>query len=151
MLARISTRRLRARAAASTRRACARTARVIAAARAFASFEDLGVQMNRHSTLVSYLHRLLILLTGSFGKPGTHFIPTTLVDLAGGEAKRTSPVAGARIVGGLVPCNVIADEILTDHPKRYRAMIVEAANPGALARRLQAHARGARARSTRWS
>src|SRR5205085_4581981 len=25
--------------------------------------------------------------------------------------------------------NVIADEILTDHPKRYRAMIVEAANP----------------------
>jgi anaerobic selenocysteine-containing dehydrogenase len=28
-----------------------------------------------------------------------------------------------------VPCNVIADEILTDHPKRYRAMLVEAANP----------------------
>jgi anaerobic selenocysteine-containing dehydrogenase len=28
-----------------------------------------------------------------------------------------------------VPCNVIADEILTDHPKRYRAMIVEASNP----------------------
>ena len=41
----------------------------------------------------------------------------------------TSPVAGARIVGGLVPCNVIAEEILTDHPKRYRAMLVEAANP----------------------
>jgi len=32
-------------------------------------------------------------------------------------------------VSGLVPCNVIADEILTDHPDRYRAMIVEAANP----------------------
>jgi anaerobic selenocysteine-containing dehydrogenase len=29
----------------------------------------------------------------------------------------------------MVPCNVIADEILTDHPKRYRAMIVEGANP----------------------
>jgi anaerobic selenocysteine-containing dehydrogenase len=28
-----------------------------------------------------------------------------------------------------VPCNVIADEILADHPKRYRAMIVEASNP----------------------
>jgi len=40
---------------------------------------------------------------------------------------RTTPVAGAPIVAGLVPCNVIADEILTDHPKRYRAMIVEAA------------------------
>ena len=106
-----------------------RTARVIGRARAFASFEDLGVQMNHHSTLVSYLHRLLILLTGSFGKPGTHFIPATLVDLTNGDSRRTSPVVGARIVGGLVPCNSIADEILTDHPKRYRAMLVEAANP----------------------
>ena len=106
-----------------------RTARVIGGARAFASFEDLGVQMNRHSTLVSYLHRLLILVTGSFGKPGTHFVPSMLVDLINGESKRTSPVVGARIVGGLVPCNVIADEILTEHPGRYRAMLVEAANP----------------------
>jgi anaerobic selenocysteine-containing dehydrogenase len=106
-----------------------RTAHVIAGARAFSSFEDLGVQMNRGSTLVSYLHRLLILLTGNLGKPGSHFIPTTLVDIASGESKRQSPVAGARIVGGMVPCNVIAEEILTDHPKRYRAMLVEAANP----------------------
>ena len=85
--------------------------------------------MNRHSTLVSYLHRLLVLLTGSLGKPGTHYVPTTLVDIASGASKQTSPVVGARIVGGLVPCNVIAEEILTDHPKRYRAMLVEAANP----------------------
>ena len=106
-----------------------RAAAAIAGARAFASFEDLGVQMNHHSTVVSYLHRVLIVVTGSLGKPGSHFIPTTLVDIADGEAKRTSPVAGARLVGGLVPCNVIAEEILTDHPKRYRAMLVEAANP----------------------
>jgi anaerobic selenocysteine-containing dehydrogenase len=106
-----------------------RTARVIGRARAFASFEDLGVQMNRESTLVSYLHRLLIVLTGSFGKPGTHFVPTPLVQIAGGASGRRSPVVGAPIIAGLVPCNVIVDEILTDHPKRYRAMIVEAANP----------------------
>jgi anaerobic selenocysteine-containing dehydrogenase len=106
-----------------------RAARVIAAAKAFASFEDLGVQMNRHSTLVSYLHRLLVTLTGSLGKPGTHFVPTTVVPLWGGASSKPSPVVGARIVSGLVPCNVIADEILTDHPRRYRAMIVEAANP----------------------
>jgi anaerobic selenocysteine-containing dehydrogenase len=106
-----------------------RAAHAIGHAKAFASFEDLGVQMNRDSTLVSYLHRLLIVLTGSFGKPGTHFIPTMLVDIGNGEAKHVSPVVGARIVGGLVPCNVIADEILADHPKRYRAMIVEATNP----------------------
>ena len=68
-------------------------------------------------------------LTGSLGKMGTHYFPTTLVSLIGGASKYTSPVVGARIVSGLVPCNVIADEILTDHPKRYRAMLVEAANP----------------------
>ncbi|HET7824959.1 MAG TPA: molybdopterin-dependent oxidoreductase [Anaeromyxobacter sp.] len=106
-----------------------RAARAIGTARALASFEDLGVQMNRESTLVSYLHRLLVFLTGSLGRPGTHYIPTTLVDISAGSHGRRSPVVGAPIVSGLVPCNVIADEILTEHPKRYRAMLVEAANP----------------------
>ena len=106
-----------------------RAARAIGSARAFASFEDLGVQMNHGSTLVSYLHRLLIALTGSFGKPGTHYVPTPMVDLSGGALGKTSPVVGAPIIAGLVPCNVIAEEILTDHPQRYRAMLVEAANP----------------------
>ena len=76
-----------------------RAARAIGRARALASFEDLGVQMNHDSTLVSYLHRLLALLTGNLGKPGTHFIPTVLTDIAGGASSRTSPVVGARIVG----------------------------------------------------
>jgi anaerobic selenocysteine-containing dehydrogenase len=106
-----------------------RTARGLGPAPARASFEDLGVQMNRESTLVSYLHRLLVFLTGNVGKPGSHYAPTTLVDVANGSSSKVSPVSGARIVGGLVPCNVIAEEILTDHPKRYRAMLVEAANP----------------------
>lgn len=106
-----------------------RAARAVGNARALASFEDLGVQMNRGSTLVSYLHKLLVFLTGSLGRPGTHYIPTTLVDISAGSLGKKSPVAGAPIVSGLVPCNVIADEILTDHPRRYRAMLVEAANP----------------------
>jgi formate dehydrogenase len=45
------------------------------------------------------------------------------------ETAPVSPVAGARLIGGLIPCNVIAEEILTDHPNRYRAMIVESGNP----------------------
>ncbi len=106
-----------------------RVARLIGRARAFASFEDLGVQMNHHSTLVSYLHKLLVFATGSFGKPGTHYVPTGLVEFASGASGRKSPVVGAPIISGLIPCNRIADEILTDHPKRYRAMLVEAANP----------------------
>ena len=109
-------------------------ARRIAKAESVASFEDLGVQMNRHSTLVSYLHKLLILLTGNFGKKGAAYLPSAIMPLAsGGEggagaAKRT-PVTGARIIGGLMPCNAIPDEILTDHPKRFRALLVESANP----------------------
>ncbi len=111
-----------------------RAAQTIATATSVASFEDLGVQMNRHSTLVSYLHRLVWLLTGNFARPGTQYIPSTMVNLAGHmkqghKGERRSPVAGARIIAGLVPCNIIADEILTDHPKRYRAMLIEAANP----------------------
>ena len=103
--------------------------RALGRARALSSFEDLGVQMNHHSTLVSYLHRLVVSLTGSIGKPGTHYIPTTMIPFATGASKQVSPVAGAPIISGLVPCNLIAEEILADHPKRYRAMLVEAANP----------------------
>lgn len=111
-----------------------KAARRIAAAKSMATFEDLGVQMNRHSTLVSYLHKLLVLLTGSFGKKGANYIPATLVPLAaggegGGGSPKLSPVTKSRIIGGLTPCNVIPDEILTDHPKRYRAMLVESGNP----------------------
>jgi len=36
---------------------------------------------------------------------------------------------GAPLISGLVPCNVIPDEILCDHPDRYRAMIIESGNP----------------------
>jgi anaerobic selenocysteine-containing dehydrogenase len=111
-------------------------ARRIAAAESVAVFEDLGVQMNRFSTMCSWLEKLVWLLTGNLAKPGTQYAPTSLVALArpdgtrgGGGAERRSPVVGARVISGLVPCNVIADEILTDHPARYRAMIVESGNP----------------------
>ncbi len=107
------------------------TTRRIAAAESAAFFEDLGVQMNRHSTLVSYLHRLLCFGTGNFGKPGSTYAPAPLQPLANAAPgkDRRSPVTGSRIIGGLVPCNVIPDEILTDHPGRFRAMLVESANP----------------------
>ena len=108
-------------------------ARQIAAADSVAVFEDLGVQMNRHSTLNSWLEKLLWVLTGNFAKPGAQYMATSLVSLVRGDgpnaASRRSPVVGARIISGLVPCNVIPDEILTDHPARYRAMLVESGNP----------------------
>ena len=106
----------------------------IAKAASVASFEDLGVQMNRHSTLVSYLHKLLVLLTGNFGKKGADYLPSSIMPLASGSdagsgAGKRTPVTDARIIGGLMPCNAIPDEILGDHPKRFRALLVESANP----------------------
>jgi anaerobic selenocysteine-containing dehydrogenase len=109
-------------------------ARRIAAAASVAVFEDLGLQMTVHSTLSSYLEKLLWLFTANLGVTGGMYAPTSIVGLAGSAAsarrsERRSPVAGAPIISGLVPCNVIAEEILTDHPARYRAMLVESANP----------------------
>ena len=93
-------------------------------------FEDLGVQMNHHSTLISYLEKLVWVLCGHFGKEGAQYVPAYLQNIAGsGRSSRKTPVAKAPIISGMVPCNVIADEILTDHPDRYRAMLVESANP----------------------
>ena len=112
------------------------TARRIGKANSLAVYEDLGIQMNRYSTLNSYLNKLLWVLTGNFGKRGAQYVPAPLVSVAGkldklavGAEDRRSPVAGERIISGLTPCNSIPDEILTDHPKRYRAMIVESGNP----------------------
>jgi len=110
--------------------------RRIAAADSVAFYEDLGVQMSLHSTLCSYLEKLVWLLTGNFAKPGAQYSPSSLVDITASNRKRgttgdgpRSPVVGARIISGLIPCNVIPDEILTDHPARYRALIVESGNP----------------------
>jgi len=108
-----------------------RAARRIATASSVAVFEDLGVQMAPHSTLNSYLDKLLWVLTGNFAIEGGMNVPTALVPFGKANAKSTkvSPVAGERIISGMVPCNVIADEVLTEHPARYRAMIIESANP----------------------
>ncbi|HYB28827.1 MAG TPA: molybdopterin-dependent oxidoreductase [Solirubrobacteraceae bacterium] len=104
-------------------------ARRIAAAESVSAFEDLGIQQAPHSTLCSYVNRMLWILTGNFGNPGGMHLHTSFVNLFRDSRMRRTPVTGANIIGGLVPCNVIPDEILTDHPNRFRAMIVESANP----------------------
>ena len=105
----------------------------IGRAASIAVFEDLGVEQGPHSTLVSYLHKLLWMLTGNFAKPGAQYLHTALAPIGGGGGRsarpKTSPVTGAAVIAGLIPCNSIADEILTDHPNRFRAMIIESANP----------------------
>ncbi len=106
------------------------TARRIARAESCSIFEDLGIQQAPHSTLNSYLEKLVYLLTGNFGKRGAMNLHTAFGKLiGGGRSDRRSPVRGEKIITGLIPCNAIPDEILTDHADRFRAALVESANP----------------------
>ncbi len=106
-------------------------ARRMAAATSMSVLEDLGIQQAPHSTLNSWLEKLLFLLTGNFACEGGMNIHTRMASLSGGGGGKTrlSPVGGHRLIGGLVPAAAIPEEILTDHPNRYRAMLIESGNP----------------------
>jgi anaerobic selenocysteine-containing dehydrogenase len=115
--------------------------RRLAGAKSVSIFEDLGTQQNINSTLVSYLQRILFVITGNFAKKGTANIGVSLLsvsDASKGElsdstkttkTNKVSPVLGSKIIIGLLPCNEVPDEILTDHPDRFRAAIIESSNP----------------------
>jgi len=105
-------------------------ARLIGGADSVSVLEDLGIEMAPHSTLNSYLEKLLYALRGSLGRPGAMNMGTGFGKLIGKSGDgRTSPVGGHRIITGLIPCNAIPEEILTDHPDRFRGMLIESGNP----------------------
>lgn len=104
-------------------------ARRISAAGSVGVFEDLGVQQAPHSTLNSYINKLLWILTGNFGRRGGQHLHSWFAPLFGSPRVTHTPVTGAPIIGSLMPCNVIPDEVLTDHPDRFRGLLVESANP----------------------
>ncbi len=103
-------------------------ARRIGTAASVAVFEDLGIQQAPNSTLCSYLNKLLWILTGNFAKKGGQHLHSSFAPLFSTVSGRT-PVTGAPIIAGLIPANAVPEEILTDHPDRFRAMIVESGNP----------------------
>jgi formate dehydrogenase len=103
--------------------------RRIAAAGSVSVFEDLGIQQAPNSTLCSYLNKMLWILTGNFGKRGGQHLHSTFAPLFSRGGVGRTPVTGAPVIAGLVPSNVVPQEILTDHPDRFRAMIVESSNP----------------------
>jgi anaerobic selenocysteine-containing dehydrogenase len=109
-----------ARDYAKTPRACIRT--------------DLGLEHSLHSTLNTYLSKLLYLITGHFGRPGTNVFHTFFAPLIRhskdpAQGGRTTRVTGAREIGGLFPPNVLPLEIDCDHPGRVRGVVVESSNP----------------------
>jgi anaerobic selenocysteine-containing dehydrogenase len=92
--------------------------------------DDLGILMNRHSALVSYLLVVLLAICGRIGVPGGNY-------LAGGKMYsdpkdpktwRTA-VTNIPAIGGMFSPNVMPEEIANDRPDRLRAAFVMGANP----------------------
>ena len=106
-----------------------RTVDMILAAESMVVRVELGIQQSRHSTLNSYLEKLLYLLTGNFGRRGTNNLHTWLQPLFEDSQGKRSTVTGRRIIGGLIPTNSFSDEILTDHPDRVRVAWIDSTNP----------------------
>jgi anaerobic selenocysteine-containing dehydrogenase len=114
------------------------TARGFAAAESAAIFFDLGVEQTPFSTLVSYLIRVLCVLTGNLGRPGgcvflENFLPPAQDPTRVREPERAlvSGIGAIRALGnaGMFSPTLVPEEVLADHPERIRALIVEGANP----------------------
>lgn len=111
------------------RAAVERAVEMMLAARAMSVRVELGIQQGRHSTLNSYLEKLLFLLTGHFGRRGTNNLHSWLQPLWGNSRGERSAVTGQEQIAGLFPPNRLPSEILTDHPDRIRAVWVDSSNP----------------------
>ncbi|RSM36088.1 molybdopterin oxidoreductase [Amycolatopsis balhimycina DSM 5908] len=102
---------------------------LMCAAKAMTVRVELGIQQGRNSTLNSYLEKLLYLLTGHFGRRGTNNLHSWLLPLWGATTGQRSEITGFEYIGGLLPANTLAEEILAGHPNRVRAVWVESSNP----------------------
>jgi anaerobic selenocysteine-containing dehydrogenase len=92
--------------------------------------DDLGILMNRHSALVSYLLVVLLAIRGRIGVPGGNFLLGEKIYSDPNDPKtwRTA-VTNIPAIAGMFPPNVMPEEIANDRPDRLRAAFVLQANP----------------------
>ena len=114
------------------------TARGFAAAESAAIFYDLGVEQTPFSTLISYLMRVVLVLTDNLGRPGgcmflENFLPPMQdpEKVSAPERALASGIPAIRALGngGMFSPTLVPEEVMLDHPERIRAVIVEGANP----------------------
>jgi anaerobic selenocysteine-containing dehydrogenase len=113
-----------------------RVAHAFAKARSACVRVDLGLQQSPHSTLNSYLEKLLFLVTGHFGKRGCNNFHSLFLPLLGHSDERDDRIPGARTachgmhpIAGVYPPNILPGEIDNDLDDRIRALFVDSANP----------------------
>src|SRR5262249_28988413 len=90
---------------------------------------ELGIQQGVNSTLNSYLEKLLIMLTGSFGRRGTNQLHSWLQPLWGNSPNQRFAAVDTEAIAGLLPPNLFCDAVLSDHPDRLRGVWVDSSNP----------------------
>ena len=113
-------------------------AREFAGAPSAAIMFDLAVEQTLFSTLISYLIRVIAVLTGNIGREGGNIFLET------GTAPNRHPnrfaepdrslAAGIRSIAALggfamYSPTLVPEEVMVDHPQRLRALVVEGANP----------------------
>ena len=106
-----------------------RLVQMVADARAMVVRVELGIQQGLNSTLNSYLEKLLYLMTGHFGRAGTHWLHSWLVPLWGNTPGTRHFATQAEVISGLLSPNVFPDAVLSDHPERLRGLWVDSSNP----------------------
>lgn len=90
---------------------------------------ELGIQQGVHSTLNSYLEKLLIMLTGSFGRQGTNQLHSWLQPLWGNSPSQKFAATDTEVIAGLLPPNLFPQAVLSEHPDRLRAVWIDSSNP----------------------
>lgn len=121
-----------------------RCADMIAAARAMVVRVELGIQQGVNSTLNSYLEKLLIMLSGSFGRKGTNQLHSWLQPLWGNSPGQKFSPTGDEVIGGLLPPNIFPDAVLGNHPDRLRGVWIDSSNPANTAANTEAVERALR-------
>jgi anaerobic selenocysteine-containing dehydrogenase len=95
---------------------------------------DLGVLMNRHSTVTTYLQVILMAICGRICVPGGNVIPGNLLPITSHSDERDprtwrTVTTDFPAIAGVFPPNVMPEEILSDNSERLRAVICGQSNP----------------------
>ncbi len=95
---------------------------------------DLGLQHSLHSTVSTYLEKMLYIVTGNFAKSGGNNLHTSFLPILGNTDERKKKLkltAHHKMmpISGLYPPNILPDEIEHEGDDRLRAIFVESSNP----------------------
>lgn len=111
-----------------------RVARGYATARTACLRIDLGIQHTLHTTLNGYLEKLLYLVTGNFGVKGGNNLHSFLLPVIGHTDERKPRIKRTAYhrmfpIAGILPPNILPDEILKAGERRIRSVFVDSCNP----------------------